>query len=223
MITIFQEIQVEFEARNMEDSDFHGVRKLLAQLYLKANIDLSELTNTLISQNYIGSVIKDLKCVNEIKSMLLEKCSKCVNKDKLATLLGTEKNAVGVIINERFINIPAQISLPSFQSLWKEVERAKLKKMNYNFSHYVIVSKACRLQVKVQGQNDMRSFLNAEEEYFYQAAEFTCEYSVKGERDSVVSGCWDEDDDEMEPIRVVMVINAKQIDGIMDKLKEVYG
>ena len=42
--------------------------------------------------------------------------------------------------------------------------------MNYNFSHYVIVSKACRLQVKVQGQNDMRSFLNAEEEYFYQVS-----------------------------------------------------
>ena len=30
----------------------------ILQLFLKANINLSELTDTLISQNYVGSVIK---------------------------------------------------------------------------------------------------------------------------------------------------------------------
>ena len=55
-----EEIQVEFEARMIDDSDFHGTRALLQQLFLKAHIDLSEMTNTIISQNHIGSVIKQI-------------------------------------------------------------------------------------------------------------------------------------------------------------------
>lgn len=52
------EIQVDFEGRNPQDPDFHGIKTLLQQLFLKAHIDLSNLTELIISQNYIGSVIK---------------------------------------------------------------------------------------------------------------------------------------------------------------------
>lgn len=39
-------IQVEFEGRNPMTSDFHGVRQLLQQLFLKSDINLSELSDT---------------------------------------------------------------------------------------------------------------------------------------------------------------------------------
>lgn len=55
---MLQEIQVDFEGRNPIDSDFHGIKQLLQQLFLKAHINLSELTDLIISQNYVGSVIK---------------------------------------------------------------------------------------------------------------------------------------------------------------------
>ena len=52
------EIQVDFEGRNPQDPDFHGIKTLLQQLFLKAHVDLSSLTDLIISQNYIGSVVK---------------------------------------------------------------------------------------------------------------------------------------------------------------------
>ncbi|KAH3787724.1 protein BCCIP homolog [Dreissena polymorpha] len=53
-----QEVQLDFEARIPEDCDFHGIKTLLQQVFLKANVNLSQLTDTIISQNYIGSVMK---------------------------------------------------------------------------------------------------------------------------------------------------------------------
>lgn len=40
-----QVIQVEFEGRNPMTSDFHGIRQLLHQLFLKSDINLSELAD----------------------------------------------------------------------------------------------------------------------------------------------------------------------------------
>lgn len=54
----FQIIQVDFEGRNPIDSDFHGIKQLLHQLFLKAHLNLSELAELIINQNYVGSVIK---------------------------------------------------------------------------------------------------------------------------------------------------------------------
>lgn len=53
-----QEIQADFEGRNPETQDFHGIRQLLKQLFLKAHIDLSQLTDMLIAQVGVGSVLK---------------------------------------------------------------------------------------------------------------------------------------------------------------------
>ena len=53
-----KEIQVEFEGRIPVDSDFHGIKQLLQQLFLKAHINLSDLTDLIIRQNYVGSVVK---------------------------------------------------------------------------------------------------------------------------------------------------------------------
>lgn len=40
-----QVIQVDFEGRNPMTSDFHGIRQLLHQLFLKSDINLSELAD----------------------------------------------------------------------------------------------------------------------------------------------------------------------------------
>ncbi|XP_060528967.1 protein BCCIP homolog [Cylas formicarius] len=53
-----QEVQATFEGRNPEGQDFHGIKQLLQQLFLKAHIDLSEMSDMLISQSGLGSVLK---------------------------------------------------------------------------------------------------------------------------------------------------------------------
>jgi len=53
-------IDVEFEGRNPESSDFHSVKQLLQQLFLKAQVNLSDMASLLVNQHNIGSVIKQV-------------------------------------------------------------------------------------------------------------------------------------------------------------------
>lgn len=53
-----KEIQVEFAGQSPCPEDFHGIRSLLHQLFLKAHINLGELTDLIIQQNYIGSILQ---------------------------------------------------------------------------------------------------------------------------------------------------------------------
>ncbi|CAB3227691.1 unnamed protein product [Arctia plantaginis] len=53
-----KELQADFEGRNPEDCDFHGIKQLLRQLFLKSNVELGGLAQIIISQNYVGSVVK---------------------------------------------------------------------------------------------------------------------------------------------------------------------
>ncbi|MBZ3889255.1 BRCA2 and CDKN1A-interacting protein [Sciurus carolinensis] len=55
---IKEEVNVEFEAYSITDNDYDGTKKLLQQLFLKAPVNTAELTDLLIQQNHIGSVIK---------------------------------------------------------------------------------------------------------------------------------------------------------------------
>ncbi|XP_059610683.1 protein BCCIP homolog [Phlebotomus argentipes] len=52
-----EKLQVDFEGRNPIDSDFDGIKQMLNQLFLNATINTNELTDLLIAQNYVGSVI----------------------------------------------------------------------------------------------------------------------------------------------------------------------
>ncbi|XP_052831624.1 BRCA2 and CDKN1A-interacting protein [Octopus bimaculoides] len=99
-----EDVQVDFEAVPPTDADANGIRTLLSQLFLKANINLGQLADTIISQNYIGCVLKvlntfvtnfyvwldgffsflfsssltlsNLESVKQLKAMLLMQCEK---------------------------------------------------------------------------------------------------------------------------------------------------
>merc|ERR1712168_1757503 len=52
------EMNVNFDAQTATDADFHGIKRLLQQLFLKANVNLSAMTDVILGQNHVGSVIK---------------------------------------------------------------------------------------------------------------------------------------------------------------------
>ncbi|XP_060624599.2 BRCA2 and CDKN1A-interacting protein [Anolis sagrei] len=62
---INEEINVEFEAHSISDNDKNGIKKLLQQLFLKAPVNTADLTDILIQQNHIGSVIKQAEVLEE--------------------------------------------------------------------------------------------------------------------------------------------------------------
>merc|ERR1712004_48449 len=248
-----ENVQVDFEARNPEGQDFHGIRKLLQQLFLKANINLSVMADTLISQNYVGSIIRqanvsddeedeeemmavdvgddifgiisvlnlterhDLEPVRQFKDYVLERCKQSSPSlhAQLAELLNDPSRQIGLIINERFINIPAQIALPSFES-------PKKKNMKYDFTHYMLLSKTYAMPSVMSGQKPpaTRVYTNEEEEIFAEECLHEFSYSVASERDQGVDGEWDDEDSSLEPQRTLLVIPADKIQTIMSKLKE---
>uniref|UniRef100_A0A8D8W6E0 Protein BCCIP homolog n=1 Tax=Cacopsylla melanoneura TaxID=428564 RepID=A0A8D8W6E0_9HEMI len=66
-----EEIQVTFEGRVPSDPDFHGIKQLLKQLFLKAHINLSELTEILIGQSNIGNDLNKVQQTRIWKMMSL--------------------------------------------------------------------------------------------------------------------------------------------------------
>ena len=61
-----EELQVEFEARSPEEEDYHGIKRLLQQLFLRSNaVNVGKVTETILNQKFIGSVIKQSVLDNE--------------------------------------------------------------------------------------------------------------------------------------------------------------
>ncbi|CAG2122849.1 unnamed protein product, partial [Medioppia subpectinata] len=143
---INKELNIDFSAYQAIDDDFNGIKSLLRQLWLKENIDVSQLAQLLVDQNTICSVLKqdedeetaddsdaeeedldvygvtsviplvsyeDKDCVKQIKDILTGYTPK---ERQIHKLLTTSSAKIGLIVNERFANLPPKISQPSYHN-----------------------------------------------------------------------------------------------------------
>ncbi|XP_028286643.1 protein BCCIP homolog [Parambassis ranga] len=255
---INEEVVVDFEAHNISHNDFNGIKKLLQQLFLKAHVNTSEMTDIIIQQNHIGSVIKQaevpedsddddpdevfgfitmlnlterkgVQCVEEVKELIVDQCEKNAGHsvtEQLEQIFNDTSKPVGLLMSERFINVPPQIALPLHKQLQEEIGEAQRTNKPSGRCHYcLIISKTCKEATKsipARGGTPKEEymFVNAEEEFFYEQAILKFHYSVQDEADSCLSGRWSFDDVPMKPFRTVMLIPADRMPVIMDKLKE---
>ncbi|XP_003419758.1 BRCA2 and CDKN1A-interacting protein isoform X1 [Loxodonta africana] len=258
-----EEVNIEFEAYSISDNDYDGIKKLLQQLFLKAPVNTAELTDLLIQQSHIGSVIKQTdvsedsdddvgvdedevfgfisllnlterkgtRCAEQIKEWILSGCGQSGEKsvaEQLEKLLSDTTRPVGLLLSERFINVPPQIALPMHQQLRKELAEAhETNKPCGGCSFYLLISKTfveagknnSRKKWNSQKKDELM-FANAEEEFFYEKAILKFSFSVQEESDTCLGGRWSFDDVPMKPLRTVMLIPADKMSEIMDKLKE---
>lgn len=256
-----EEVNVEFEAYSISDSDYDGIKRLLQQLFLKAPVNTAELTELLIQQNHIGSVIKQTDvsedsdddvdedevfgfisllnlterkgtpCAEQIKALALRGCAKSCEKsevERLDQLLNDSARPVGLLLSERFVNVPAQIALPMHRQLQKELAEAhKTNKPCGKCHFYLLFSKTFaeagkNNSKKNQGsqKKDELMFANAEEEFFYEKAALRFSYSVQEESDSCLGGRWSFDDVPMQPLRTVMLVPCDRMGEVMAALEE---
>lgn len=251
----FQEIQVDFEGRSPTDGDFEGIKQLLKQLFLKAQVDFSAIANQIIknAQDYgIGSTLKqawdedmeedsdddgddpvlgitsvinisnnlDKDFIAAIENYILTR-AKSVNGDhqKILEMLrnptGPQK-AVGLLINERFINIPPAVSVPLLENLQKELKRTGIDKkvQQFNFEFFIAILKFHRKAAK-EGQPAETFYSNPEEEIFSKLSQTKFEFSVAKECDSGLTGKWKEEDEQVEPFREIVVIEAEKFKNII--------
>lgn len=163
---------------------------------------------------------RGIQCIDQTINLLLDKGEKNAEDSALKlfkTTLGVEK--VGLLINERFVNIPAQISLPLFESLQAEVDRAISKNKPFNFSSIILISKFYR-KVDTNGKVVEDILSNLEEETFAPYVTASFDYSVESEADSGLDGNWEEDDTQLIPYRRVSLIDAKKLSEIIVALKD---
>ncbi|KAM9379984.1 BRCA2 and CDKN1A-interacting protein [Phaethornis superciliosus] len=260
---IDEEVNIEFEAHSISDNDYNGIKKLLQQLFLKAPVNIAELTDILIQQNHIGSIIKQAEvqeessdddedddevlgfisclnlterkgtqCTEQIKELILSRCEKSCEQqvaEQLEKLLNDSSKPVGLLLSERFINVPPQIALPMHQQLQKELTEAhRTNKPCGKCHYYLLISKtfteATKSNAKSRGKRNQQKeelmFANAEEEFFYEKALLKFNYSVQEESDTCLGGRWSFDDVPMKPLRTVMIVPADGINVIMEKLKD---
>ncbi|PVD29724.1 hypothetical protein C0Q70_08980 [Pomacea canaliculata] len=240
-------------AEDMSDEDTdESENEFMNQLFLKANVNLSELADMIISQNYVGSVIKqidaeeeddssmdddsgdtvfglvtiinladkkDKDCIQKIISMLTSKSKSVSPQDgqKIEELFSNPNETVGLLINERFINIPYQITLPAMQSLRKDIEKANKKQMPFTFTKILLLCKTYRYKIEDKGQVPSLFFSNPEEEFLVEMSDLSVTWSVASERDGVSEKKWDEDD--MEATRTVLVLGVDKLDSFIERLK----
>ena len=82
-----------------------------------------------------------------------------------------------MIISERIINMPPQISVPLYQTLSNEVRKARAKNLPFNFTHYLLISKVLLPSVELQPQAGVM-YANAEEEVFIPECDLVLDMKV---------------------------------------------
>lgn len=249
----FGEIQADFEGRNPEAEDFHGIKQLLHQLFLKAHVDLSEISDLLIQQNGVGSVLKqsnddengededmddndgmldvfgitsvlnltalkEKPCVKQIFSLISDLAKEHATAEAQAEIENILRtNRLGLLLNERFLNIPVKISDPLLTCLEKEIDRIKKKDLSYNFDYYVMICKLHKEEEKGE-TNEECLYANAEEEIFVKESKVEFQFNVTKESDTSVAGQWKEGDKNMNPYRQIIFFKGNQLGSIIKKV-----
>lgn len=137
-------------------------------------------------------------------------------QSQLDAILNGDKK-IGLLINERIVNLPAKIAEPMIVSLQAELQKMKKRDPSYNFDYFVLVCKTC----KPKKGKDETYFVNSEEEIFNNEAEVGFEYNVSSQCDSAFQGQWTEDDIEMVPHRKIIFVPANKLDGIIQNISQV--
>lgn len=185
--------------------------------------DMSE-SNTVFGITTVINVTNkpDVGCIQQMQSYFLGKAEQHATeatRKLLRDIMTSNNKPLGFLINERFVNIPPQISVPLLESLLKEVRRANEKKMPYNFVYYLMMVKFYRKGGKKnKAIEDLYS--NAEEEAICSKAVASFEYSVASETDSGVSGDWLEGDSLLTPYRKIVLFDAKDLPNMINSIKE---
>jgi protein BCP1 len=170
-------VNVEFEWFNFKpDVDFHGLKSLIRQLLDVDSqlFDLSALADLILSQPTIGSTVKvdgeetdayafltilnlyehrEKKIIKDLTQYIIEKSRSSQTLAPLASLLSSSAQ-VGLVLGERLINVPSEISPPMYTMLIDEIEAAVEDKEPYEFTHYLILSKTYREVASALDQED---------------------------------------------------------------------
>ncbi|CAF1648490.1 unnamed protein product [Rotaria magnacalcarata] len=187
-----ENIQIDLEARSHVDTDHSAILYFLEQSFgnsiKKSILDPNQLAKQLITQQSFGSVFYqpsdsttdetdddddespvlgvcsllpfDQQQNKQIHSWLLDKCS---DNGQAKNILHDTR--CGLFINERYMNIPAEISLPAIRTLRLE--------MSFELDYWIVHAK---LRLNTSDTSTIY-YVNGEEEIFQQYSTLCIDYN----------------------------------------------
>jgi len=141
--------------------------------------------------------------VKAVKKFLLEQAAENGAASKLEELFS--EGRLGLLISERFVNIPPKIAVPMLKSVYGDWQKMPRSNKTFDFSHLVLICK------QYQGADNVL-YANGEEELFADIADFKFSFNVPdGDADTAVAGKWKEGDEELKQVRQVLILDAKKL------------
>lgn len=256
---------MDFEAFPADETDLEGIKKLLHQLFLREDINTTDLAHQLIQTPDLSTVLKQVEddddsdagdeaddevygvvalidlsqsgkggSIDSLRKYLIECAtkSKDVKFEELVRSALSSKSAL--VVNERFINLPARISLPCFEALVEDMR----KKPDLDFDHLFMVIKVQEAVTSTTGSQAKRQkgttgkksesaddasgtlFQNPEEEILCERGIQWVQFSVANQcDDDVRSGTWDEEDVKYSPCRRILLLDKKRFLAAISDLK----
>ncbi|KAJ1805868.1 Mss4p nuclear export, partial [Coemansia sp. RSA 2599] len=151
-------VEVDFEFFDPKEQDYHAIKRLLMGVFGddSEDFDIGSLADLCLAQTAIGSTVKmdetgdpyafltvlgmqehgQKEVVGQIRQYLLKKVPGS-EKPRLEKILAAN---VGLVLNERIINMPPQIVPPMFRMLMEELGWAKEDGKPVDFDYYLVMA-----------------------------------------------------------------------------------
>ncbi|GMH32410.1 hypothetical protein BSKO_00244 [Bryopsis sp. KO-2023] len=247
------DVEADFEFFDPQERDFHGLKALLNNYLDGGEFNCGELVDAIIQQSRVGTVLKcgedgspigvasvlnfqhykQLVTLSTVKSFILNRCTNAEEKKKLHSAM--ESGACGLLVNERLLNCPPQLGPPLQQALFDEIQWAtedeptEELRNSFKFTQYVVLTRAFRdptmeearegKQAKKGHSKKSKSsgptgliYVRPEDEFFHQFCNLWFTFPVE-------NACTD----EVEPLRLVMLMQASQVTQARAALDAVVG
>ncbi|KAK0636877.1 p21-C-terminal region-binding protein-domain-containing protein [Bombardia bombarda] len=258
-------VNVDFELFNYDSQiDFHGVKTLLRQLFdTDAQLfELSALSDLIVEQNTIGSTCKVDDKANDAYAFLtvlnahehrakmpvaqlieyLSDKAKSTNDPKLAAAVPelladtSGKVVVGLVLAERLLNMPAEVIPPMWGMMIDEIEAAVEDKEPYEFTHYLVVSRAYhevqssisqeerkQKKAKAAGDDSKLYFFHPEDEEMRKHAVAAGAYSFTKDSESSADSKRAFQEMGVRPRGFMMLIEARRFEGAVKAIGDYVG
>merc|ERR550539_984427 len=162
--------------------------------------------------------LRETEVADQIIRYLTKSVTASDPRGQLSRLLSSSDIDIGLIISERIINMPPQISVPLYQTLSNEVRKARAKNLPFNFTHYLLISKVLLPSVELPQAGVM--FANAEEEVFIPECDLVLEMNIK--KDDQETRVVTISQEELVEKKKVMVFKAERLDKIVGLVKNAF-
>jgi len=181
-------------------------------------IDMKSTKFDKISKGLIEFLLKECEKAsdksNDIKTL----------KENLAEIFKSKH--IHYIINERFINVPVDISVPMYESLMADISNiivptaSNKESANSNVDYWLFLAKIYSEATRKNNHKTIEMiYANPEEEIFEQFSEFKFEIPYGNKASKSTAGNWSKGDATLEATLKVLLVPKLKINDALKKIK----